>query len=343
MEYRQLGSTGVYVSAISLGTMTFGGPPDHPIWGLVGALPLEESDKILGTALDAGVNLIDTADGYGDGECEEILGKLLGSRRSDVVLTTKLASRMGPGPNDVGLSRLAVMRGLENSLRRLNTDYIDLYQIHTFDSLTALEETLTALDDAVRQGKVRYIGASNLTAWQTMKALGISERRGLARFAALESYYSLAGRDIEAEILPMARDQELGHLIYSPLAGGLLSGKFDRNGAADASARRSKADRPPVDRDRAYDIIDCLRAIAERHNSGVARVAVAWVLAQPGVTSVILGARRPEQLAETLGALELELTEQDLAELDAVSSPVVPAYPRYMQEEYLRYQRLPQS
>lgn len=341
MEYRQLGSTGVLVSALSLGTMTFGGT--GPVWDTVGGLAQADADRILGTALDAGINLVDTADMYGDGECEEMIGRSLGSRRKDVVLTTKVAGRMGPGPNQVGLSRLHVTRSIEESLRRLRTDYIDLYLLHGFDPLTGIENTLGALDDAVRQGKIRHIGASNFTAWQTMKALGVSEQRGLARFSALESYYSLSGRDIENEVLPMGQDQDLGHLVFSPLAGGLLSGKFDRTGTTEDSARRAVRDNPPVDRERTYDIIDVLRAVADRHEARVAQVAMAWVLAQPGVTSVILGARRTEQLTENLGALDLELTPQDLQELDDVSKPLVPNYPLQMQEQYQTLMRAPQQ
>ncbi|KIF73029.1 aldo/keto reductase [Streptomyces sp. 150FB] len=342
MEYRQLGDTGVLMSALSLGTMTFGGD-GSPVWGTIGALPQQDADRIVGAALDAGVNHIDTADGYAEGECEEIVGRSLRGRRDEVILTSKFAMRMGPGANQVGLSRLHLMRALEASLRRLGTDHIDLYLIHGFDELTAAEETLAALDDAVHQGKIRYIGASNYTAWQTMKALGVSERRGFNRFVAMESYYSLAGRDIEAEILPMSVDQKVGQLTYSPLAGGLLSGKFDRQGSTDSSARRSKADMPPVDRERTYDIIDTLRVVAGRHGAGVAQVAVAWVLAQRGVTSVILGARRVEQLQDTLGALDVKLTEQDLRELDDVSKPVVPSYPHYMQAGFMENMRFPQK
>ncbi|ETK35932.1 aldo/keto reductase [Microbispora sp. ATCC PTA-5024] len=320
----------MFVSRVSLGAMSFGGRGSQ-LWGAVGGLDVKETDALVGAALDRGVNLIDTADVYGDGESEELLGQVLGARRRDVVLATKTTARVGPGPNDSGQSRLHVMRSLEDSLRRLRTDHVDLYQIHNYDPYTPFEESLAALDDAVRQGKVRYAGASNLTAWQTMKALGVSGRRGWARFASLQSYYSLAGRDIEREILPLVRDQGLGLLVWSPLAAGLLSGKFGREGTADGEARRARFAFPPVDLERAYDVIDALRAVAARHGTTVARVALAWVLAQPGVTSAILGARRPEQLEENLAAVDLELTEEDLAELDGVSA--LPAeYPAWIQD-----------
>ncbi|WP_329139378.1 aldo/keto reductase [Streptomyces sp. NBC_01476] len=329
MQYDQLGATGAFVSRIALGTMTFGGAGTPP-WNVIGGLDEKAADEIVGIALDGGVNLVDTADMYAGGECEEILGRVLGPRRRDVVLATKLFVRMGKGPNQVGLSRLWVTQALEDSLRRLRTDHIDLYQIHSFDPLTPVEETLGALDDAVRQGKIRYIGASNLAAWQMAKYLGASDLGGLSRFVSQQVYYSLAGRDIEREILPLAVDRKLATLVYSPLAGGFLTGKFDRDGSSDEQSRRAQANNPPVDPDRAYDIVDALRAVAERHGVGVPRVAIAWVLAQPGVTSAIVGARRPGQLTETLAAADLELTAEDLRELDEAGA-LPPSYPGYVQ------------
>jgi aryl-alcohol dehydrogenase-like predicted oxidoreductase len=329
MQYEQLGATGVFVSRVALGTMTFGGAGTPP-WNVVGGLADKAADEIVGTALDAGVNLVDTADMYASGESEEILGRVLGRRRKDVVLATKLWGRMGKGPNEIGLSRLWVAQALEDSLRRLNTDHIDLYQIHSIDPLTPVEETLGALDDAVRQGKIRYIGASNLAAWQMMKFLGASDLRGLSRFVSQQVYYSLAGRDIEREILPMAVDQKLGTLVWSPLAGGFLSGKVDRDGNSDEKSRRAQASTPPVDLERGYDIVDALRLVAGRHGVGVPRVAIAWVLAQRGVTSAIVGARRPDQLTETLAAADLELTAEDLKELETAAAVPVP-YPDWGQ------------
>jgi aryl-alcohol dehydrogenase-like predicted oxidoreductase len=329
MRYEQLGATGVFVSRISLGAMSFGGSSD-PVWGAVGGLGLKEADRLVGIALDHGVNLIDTADVYAAGESEEILGQILGVRRRDVLLATKVRARSGQGPNNVGLSRLHIMQSIEDSLRRLRTDHIDLYQIHNIDPLVPFEETLTALDDAVHQGKIRYIGASNLTAWQMMKALGASDRNGLARFISLQSYYSLAGRDIEREVMPLAQDQGLALLIWSPLAAGVLSGKFDRSGVSDDGARRAKFDFPPVDHSRVHDIVDVLRVVAERRGATVAVVALAWVLAQPGVTSTIIGAKRPEQLIGNLAAVDVELTTEDLEELNAVSALPL-EYPHWIQ------------
>ncbi|MEV6904194.1 aldo/keto reductase [Amycolatopsis sp. NPDC051372] len=306
------------MSRIALGTMTFGGSGTAP-WNVIGGLDLKAADELVGIALDQGVNLIDTADMYASGETEEILGKILKGRRRDVVLATKAYSRMGAGPNEVGLSRLHLRNAIDDSLRRLGTDHIDLYQIHAHDHLTPLDETLAALDDAVRQGKISYVGTSNTYAWQLAKALGVADLRGYPRFVSLQAYYSLVGRDLERELLPLVNEEKLGLLVYSPLAGGFLSGKFTRD-SQDASGRRAQADNPPLDRERGYDIVDALRKVAERHDVGVARVALAWVLAQRGVTSVIVGAKRPDQLHENLAAVDLELTGQDLAELDAVSA-----------------------
>jgi aryl-alcohol dehydrogenase-like predicted oxidoreductase len=340
MEYAKFGNTGLFVSRIALGTMTFGGT-GTPLWGALGGLDAQAADELLGLALDGGVNLIDTADAYADGEGEEILGQTLGSRRDSVVLATKFCVRTGPGANDVGASRLHVMRALDASLRRLRTDHIDLYQIHGFDPHTPIEETLGALDDAVHQGKVRYLGASNFAARQMMKALGVAERDRLSRFVSLQSYYSLVGRDIDHEILPMVREEKLGFLAWAPLAAGLLSGKFDRSGATDTTARRAQFDWPRVDREKAYDVVDVLKAVAQRREATVAQVALAWLLAQPGVTSLVVGAKRPAQLADNLGALNVELTPEDLTELDTVSAPPV-AYPAWLQDEALPG-RLPQQ
>jgi aryl-alcohol dehydrogenase-like predicted oxidoreductase len=249
-----------------------------------------------------------------------------------VVLATKVYTRVGPGPNDAGLSRLHVLRGLENSLRCLGTDHVDLYQIHSFDPLTPLEETLGALDDVVRQGKVRYIGCSNLAAWQMAKALGVSARYDLASFVSTQSYYSLVGRDVEREILPMVRSENLGMLVWSPLASGFLTGKIGRDGGAPTDgSRRAEREFLPSDRARGFDIVDVLRVVADRHGTSPARVALAWVLAQPGVTSLVIGARRPDQLTDNLAAVDLELSEKDLLELDTVSA-IAPTYPGWIQE-----------
>ncbi|MEV4626514.1 aldo/keto reductase [Micromonospora sp. NPDC049523] len=342
MKYRLMGRTGLYVSEISLGAMTFGG--SGPIWDMVGGLGVADSERIVGTALDAGVNLIDTADGYGDGESEEQLGTILRGRREDVILTTKAHARTGPGPNDVGQTRLHLMRNLEQSLRRLQTDYIDVYMMHNFDHLTPFEETLRTLDDAVHQGKIRYIAAANLSAWQVSKALGVSGRLNLNGFAALQSYYSLVGRDAERDIIPMVLDEGVGLFVWAPLAAGFLTGKFNRD-ASDSSGRRGSEgfpDFPPVDHSRGYDILDVVRTIAQRYDVSIAQVSLAWVLAKPGVTSVTVGARKPHQLTDNLGAIDLTLTEQDLAELDEISKPV-PSYPNWVQSGFYRDVRYPQQ
>jgi aryl-alcohol dehydrogenase-like predicted oxidoreductase len=327
MKYRLLADTGVFVSELCLGTMTFGGRGQ--MWEVIGGLDQPAVDGIVGRALDAGVNFVDTADVYSAGESETMLGKALAGRRSQVVLATKVRGRMGKGPNQVGLSRLHIIEAVEASLTRLGTDYIDLYQIHRFDPLTRLEDTLGALDDLVRAGKVRYIGCSNLTAWQLMKALAISREAGLARFTCTQSYYSLAGRELEREMIPLLKDQHVGLLVWSPLAGGFLSGKFTRD-AGDASARRATFDFPPVDKERAFATVDVMRTVAAAHGVSVAQIALAWVLAQDGVTSVIIGARRLEQLDDNLKSIDVALSPDELRALDGVSRQA-PEYPAWME------------
>jgi len=295
----------------------------------IGALGQKESDELIGQALDGGINFIDTADIYAEGQSELQVGKALGARRKDVVIATKVFGRSGAGPNEVGLSRLHIMQQVEASLKRLNTDYIDLYQIHGFDPLTPFEETLGALNDLVRQGKVLYIGCSNLAAWQIMKALAISGAEHLAKFVTLQAYYSIAGRDLEREIVPLLEDQKLGLLPWSPLAGGFLSGKFTRSGAADADARRSKFNFPPVNVEKAYDIVEVMQKVAARRGATVPQIALAWLLHQPIVTSVIIGAKKSSQLADNLGAVDVKLDAEDLKELDAVSR-LAPEYPGWM-------------
>lgn len=329
MRFAPLGPTGLFVSRFCLGAMTFGGA-DNLAGNAIGRLAGAEADAIVGMALDAGINFIDTADVYGGGGSETVLGEVLKARRRDVVLATKVSGKVGPGPNDIGQSRGHIMQSLEASLRRLKTDYIDLYQLHSFDPFTPIETVLRSLDDAVRQGKVRYVGCSNFAAWQLMKALGVSARERLEPFVSIQSFYSLAGRDIEEEVIPAARDQGLALLCWSPLAGGLLSGKFDRDGSRDSSARRSKISFPPVDQARAFDIIDVLKVVAERRDSTPAQVALAWLLTRPAVTSLIVGIKSPDQLAANLSALELALDDDDLRQLDEVSRKPV-AYPGWIQ------------
>lgn len=329
MKYAQLGNTGVFVSRLCLGAMTFGGS-ENAVTTAIGRLSQDETDKIVMQALDAGINFIDTADVYGGGASEERLGEALKGRRHDVVLATKMSGRVGPGPNQIGQSRLHIMEALEGSLKRLQTDHIDLYQIHNFDPLVPLEDVMRTLDNVVRQGKVRYIGCSNFAAWQLMKALGISERSGYARFASIQSFYSLAARDIEQEIIPALEDQKLGLLCWSPLGGGLLSGKFDRTGSTDPNSRRTKIQFPPVNEAKAFDIIDVLKTIAARHDASAAQVALAWLLAQQQVTSVISGVKRPDQLADNLAAMDLVLNNEDFVQLDEVSRST-PSYPGWIQ------------
>jgi aryl-alcohol dehydrogenase-like predicted oxidoreductase len=318
MEYRQLGRSGLRVSTLSLGTMGFGGTG----WATpVGQIDAAGARDQIALARDAGVNLIDTADVYSAGLAEEILGDALGTSRDQILVATKARMPMGEGPNDAGLSRHHLVRAAEASLRRLRTDYIDLYQVHEWDGQTPLEETLTALDDLVRSGKVRYVGCSNYAAWQMMKALAISERRQLERFVSQQVYYSLQSRDIESEIVPACLDQGVGILVWSPLAGGLLSGKYRRGATAPAGSRHlSEWSEPPVhDEEKLYATIEAAAGIGEAHGVSAAQVALAWLLTRPGVTSLVVGARTTDQLADNLAAARLELTADEIKALDDVS------------------------
>jgi aryl-alcohol dehydrogenase-like predicted oxidoreductase len=326
MKYRLLADTGVFVSELCLGAMTFGGRGQ--MWEVIGGLDQSAVDAIVHRSVDAGINFVDTADVYSAGESETMVGKALSGRRHEIVLATKVRGRMGKGANQVGLSRLHIVNALDASLKRLGTDYIDLYQVHRFDALTNIEDTLRALDDLVHAGKVRYIGCSNYAAWQVMKALAVSKAEGLERFRCTQSYYSLAGRELEREMIPLLDDQGLGLLVWSPLAGGFLSGKFTRD-SKEAGARRATFDFPPVNREKAFDIVDVMRKAAESHGASVAQVALAWVLAQKSVTSVIIGARKPEQLEDNLKSVDLTLSAAELQSLDEVSR-LTPEYPAWM-------------
>ena len=326
MNYRALGRTGLRVSELCFGTMTFGG---DGIYKAIGQTAQQEADRQVNLCLDAGINFFDTADTYSFGAAEEILGRALGSKRKQVVVATKVRGRVGKGPNDVGLSRGHIMEGIDNSLRRLGTDYVDLYQIHGFDRHTPWEETLRALDDLVRAGKVRYIGASNLAAWQLMKALGISERDHLARFVTIQSYYSLAGRDLERELVPLMESEGVGLLVWSPLAGGFLGGKFSRDARKPGETRRAQFNFPPVDEARGYAVLDVLADVARAHEASVARVALAWLLHQPVTTSVVIGARDEAQLRDNLAAGALALTGAELERLGAASA-LPSEYPGWM-------------
>jgi aryl-alcohol dehydrogenase-like predicted oxidoreductase len=302
------------------------------MWKSISGVEQNLADQLLKRSFDAGVNFVDTADVYTNGESEKTLAKAVtntGIARKDIVIATKAFGRTGPGRNDVGASRGHIMDAVEASLKRLQTDYIDLYQIHAADSITPVEETLRALDNLVSQGKVRYIGCSNWYAWQLMKALGISEAKNLAKLDTLQAYYSIAGRDLEREIVPLLKDQGTGLLVWSPLAGGLLSGKFSREHQKPEDSRRSSFDFPIVDKDRTWRILDVLRPIAQAHNTGVATIALAWVLAKPFVTSVIIGAKRADQLDQNLAAVDVQLTPEEIKQLDEVSA-LPPEYPGWM-------------
>jgi aryl-alcohol dehydrogenase-like predicted oxidoreductase len=326
MNYRFLGRTGLRVSELCFGTMTFGG---EGVYKAIGETAQADADRLVGACLDVGINFFDSADTYSWGRAEEILGKALGARRKQVVVATKVRGRVGPGPNDVGLSRGHIMDSVEGSLRRLGTDYIDLYQIHGFDARAPWEETLRALDDLVRTGKVRYIGASNLAAWQLMKALGISQRDGLERFETIQSYYSVAGRDLEREVVPLLESEHVGLLVWSPLAGGFLGGKFSRDQKGPQATRRASFNFPPVDETRGYAVLDALAEVAREQQASVARLALAWLLHQPVTTSVILGARNETQLRDNLAAVDVKLTAAQLERIDKASA-LPREYPGWM-------------
>ncbi len=330
MRYKTLGNTGLQVSTLCFGTMTFG--DGRGMFKAIGAVGQEGADELVKACIEGGINFFDTADVYTEGESEKTLGqslKNLNIARKDVVIATKVYGRMGPGRNDVGASRGHIMDGVEASLRRLQTDHIDLYQIHGNDSVTPVEETLRTLDTLVQQGKVRYLGCSNWHAWKISKALGISEAKNLARFDTLQAYYSIAGRDLERELVPMMESEMIGLLVWSPLAGGLLSGKFSRTQQKPADSRRTEFDFPVVDKDRTWKILDVMAPIAKAHGCSAARVSIAWLLAKPVVTSVIIGAKRLDQLADNLAAAELTLTQGELKKLDDVSV-LPPEYPGWM-------------
>jgi aryl-alcohol dehydrogenase-like predicted oxidoreductase len=332
MRLVPLGRTGLFVSELCLGTMTFGG--SEGMWGKIGTLQQSDAERLLGVALDAGINFIDTADVYAGGVSEQITGQALRNlkvQRDHVVVATKVFGETGPGANMRGASRSHIIDGVKASLKRLQLDHIDLYQIHGFDPATPIEETVRALDQLVRHGHVRYVGVSNWAAWQIVKALGIAERHGLARFESLQAYYTVAGRDLEREIIPMLRSEGLGLMVWSPLAGGFLSGKYSRQQQAEAGSRRLEFDFPPVNKERAFDCIDVMREIADARGVSVAQVALAWLLHQPQVTSVIVGAKRPEQLQDNIGATRLEMSAEELARIDQVSK-LASEYPGWMFE-----------
>lgn len=329
MKMRFLGKTGVKVSELCFGTMTFGG---RSFFKYVGQLGQKEANTLVDMSLEAGINFFDTADVYSQGLSEEMLGKALGKRRKGIILATKVRGKMGPGPNDVGLSRHHIIEACNASLKRLGTDYIDLYQVHNFDPDTPQEETMRALDDLVRQGKVRYIGCSNYSGWQLMKAMAISDKRGWERFVTLQALYSLLARDLENEMVPLCLDQGMGILVWSPLSGGFLSGKY-RRGKPKPKGTRLTAPQPrflQLDEEKGFDIVEELNKIAKVHNATVAQAALNYLLAKEGVSSVIIGARTPEQLADNLKTTDWEMSVEEVSRLDEMSQPV-PVYPYWMQ------------
>ena len=330
MKYRLLGRTGLYVSELCLGTMTFG---DQGFWKVMGGLGQDAVNALVKQAFDAGVNFIDTANVYSLGLSETLTGaaiKTLGLPRDEIVVATKAFGVMNETKiNGRGQSRYHLMNELDASLKRLQLDHIDLYQLHGFDALTPLDAVLSTLNDMVRSGKVRHIGLCNMAAWQIMKGLAISEKNHWSRFESVQAYYTVAGRDLEREVVPLLQDQQLGLMVWSPLAGGLLSGKFSADGKGPDGARRASFDFPVVDKPRAFQVVDVMRPIAQRHGATVAQVALAWLLSRPTVSTVIVGAKTPEQLRDNLGASDLQLSAEDLQLLDSASQ-LPPEYPGWM-------------
>ncbi|WP_243788308.1 aldo/keto reductase [Saccharopolyspora gloriosae] len=334
MEYRQLGRSGLRVSTLTLGTMTFGG---EGRFGDLGNTDVDGATRQIDMCLDAGVNLIDTANMYSNGLSEQIVGKAIANKRDNVLLSTKVRFPMGDGPNDAGLSRHHIITQAEASLRRLDTDHIDLYHVHEWDGQTPLEETLEALDALVRSGKVRYLGVSNYAGWQLLKALGVADRLGYQRFVANQIYYSLESRDAEYELIPASIDQGLGVLVWSPLAGGLLSGKYRRGQQATEGRHLAQEwNEPPIrDEEKLYDTIEAVVDIAASHNVSAAQISLAYLLHKPGVTSLVVGARKDEQLRDNLGAAEVSLTDEEVQRLDKVSAPWL-IYPHWHQSAAAR-------
>ncbi len=334
MKMRFLGNSGIKVSEICFGAMTFGG---KGYWKYIGELEQKDANELINLALEGGINFFDTADVYSEGLSEEMLGKALGSRRKDIILATKVRGRTGSGPNDVGLSRRHIIENCNASLKRLGTDYIDLYQLHSFDPYTPQEETLRALDDLVRDGKVRYIGASNHTGWQLMKALAISDKQNLEKFVTLQAYYSLIARDLENELVPLCLDQNLGILPWSPLGGGFLTGKYRRGKERPKNARRTDPENQflQFDEEKGFDIVDELEKVAKNHNATIAQAALNYLLRKPGVSSVIIGAKTKEQLADNLKSSDWEMTAEEVSKLDELSTPPR-VYPYWMLQRLIQ-------
>jgi aryl-alcohol dehydrogenase-like predicted oxidoreductase len=335
MDFRKLGGSGLKVPALSLGTGTFGGSNEFfKAWG---STAVDEATRLVDICLEAGLNMFDTADVYSNGAAEEILGKAIRGRREEVLISTKATFRTGTGANDIGSSRQHLLQAVEASLRRLGTEYIDLYQMHGFDALTTVEETLTTLDDLVRSGKVRYIGCSNFSGWHLMKSLAAAERHGLTRYAAHQAYYSLVGRDYEWELMPLALDQGVGTVVWSPLGWGRLTGKIRRGQplpeTSRLQSRRQVEAGPPVSDDCLFGVVEAIDEVARETGKTVPQIALNWLLQRPSVASVIIGARTEEQLRQNLGAVGWGLTPEQVAKLDAASA-VVPAYPYWHQRGF---------
>jgi aryl-alcohol dehydrogenase-like predicted oxidoreductase len=330
VRYNLLGQTGLYVSELCLGTMTFGGGTG--LWQAIGRVPLEEVCTLLRKSFDAGINFIDTANVYSQGQAETLTGEALRKLalpRDEIIIATKATGSMSEAPNGRGQSRLHLMAALDASLQRLQLDHIDLYQLHGYDPLTPPEEYLGTLNDMVRSGKVRYIGLCNMLAWHIMQALAVSGRRGWARFESVQAYYTIAGRDLEREIVPLLQDQKLALMVWSPLAGGLLSGKYGADGRGPDGARRTSFDFPLVDKPRAARCVEAMRPIAAAHGVSVAQIALAWLLAQPAVTTVIIGAKTLEQLDDNIASVKVRLSAEELKTLDEASA-LPPEYPGWM-------------
>lgn len=340
MRYNLLGKTGLYVSELCLGTMTFGG---KGFWESFGGLKLDQVSTLVKSAFDQGINFIDTANVYSLGEADSLTGaaiKKLGLPRDQLVIATKATGIMDDTPNGRGHSRYHLMNEVEASLKRLQLEHIDLYQLHGFDPLTPLEETLSTLNDLVRSGKVRYIGLCNMAAWQIMKGLGISKQQGLSRFESVQAYYTIAGRDLEREVLPLCEDQDLGVMVWSPLAGGLLTGKYKPDGSGPEGSRRLSFDFPVVDKERAFQTIEVMRRVADQHRVSVAQIALSWLLHQKRVTSVIIGAKTLAQLKDNMDSVNVKLTEEDLKQLSEISA-LPQEYPGWMLKRQGEYRATP--
>ncbi|HEX6773839.1 MAG TPA: aldo/keto reductase [Acidobacteriaceae bacterium] len=340
MEYRLLGRSGLKVPALCYGVATFGG--GNEFFRAWGASDVEEAKRLVGLCLDAGVNFFDTADGYSNGLSEEILGKAIAGKRHDVLLSTKTYFPLSDRPNDRGTSRYHIVEALENSLKRLGTDYIDVYHLHAFDALTPVEEALYTLDTLVRSGKVRYIACSNFSGWHLMKSLAVSDRYGWARYVAYQGYYSLVGREYEWELMPLAIDQGVGTLVWSPLGWGRLTGKIRRGQPLPETSRLHQTAEagPPIDDGYLYTVVDALDAVAKETGRSIPQVAINWLLQRPTISSVIIGARTEEQLKQNLAAADFKLTAGQVAKLDKASERR-PIYPYWHQRNYLERNPLP--